>query len=417
MILSLVYAFQVQSKYIKDEFNRTRLFRGFNIASNDKVPHFKFINGPKLLNLLKITNSNLVRFPFIWEAYEPNENQYNQEYLDYYTNIVNLLGKSNISIILDFHQDGYSRFSLDGCGEGFPYWMTIHPQTPNNKEKCTNWQFKMTWHQLMRQNFNRFMDNVDLQLKFIKMAKSVISHLNHDYLLGIDILNEPVANEVKISQFHQLFANEIKSIYNGILFTSPNPIQTTTGIKQTNLQQINYDQLVYAPHYYKPLGLHSIFVKRFFQFANEISIKWNKPWFLLEFGTPPSNSAPTELQLTYDLMDAHLISGTQWTLNDNWNDVDKDGWNFEDFSVYGHAFRNNYVARPYPIAISGYDVVFEYHDGRIWLKYTAFEGLTEIAIPRQFQIIRMPIQCHDMDFIIYCKETESMYREIEIYLK
>ena len=418
MFLIAVFGFHIVSNTIKDDQNRIRIFRGFNIGAKDKVPSFNSIDPAVLLSKLWDTNSNVVRFPFIWEAYESTLGNYNQSYLDYYSNVVDILGVHNISVILDFHQDGYSRYSLDGCGEGFPKWATSNAETPDNGINCKNWGFKMLYHKQMRYNFNNFFTSPQLQYAFIRMVTTVILKLNHSYILGMDILNEPIVDESLLSKFHALVQKHIRPLYKGIIFQSPNPLSTTPGFGQTKLQQIpNDDQIVYAPHYYKPLGMHSIFVHQFFKFSQTTSDKWHKPWFLNEFGMPPGKDAKNELSLTYDLMDKYLISGCQWTLNTAWDPEIKDGWNFEDFSVFGKDWRNNYIVRPYVRAISGRSASFEYKSMHVRMVYDAVVGISEIAVPRLLIIKSVSPHCNVVNSVIYCEEVidkEKQVIEIEL---
>ena len=51
-------------------------------------------------------------------------------------------------MIIDFHQDAFSRFAVSGCGEGFPAWAlppAVKPATPDNGPACAQWAYKMTF--------------------------------------------------------------------------------------------------------------------------------------------------------------------------------------------------------------------------------------------------------------------------------
>jgi hypothetical protein len=58
------------------------------MASDTKLPPFMPIQDLRSLNVLKIWGVNLARLAFIWEAFEGERGVYNQEYLDYFTNLV-----------------------------------------------------------------------------------------------------------------------------------------------------------------------------------------------------------------------------------------------------------------------------------------------------------------------------------------
>jgi len=83
-----------------------------------------------------------VRLLFTWEAYEPMPGQYDDSYLAYYLAAVRGAAARGLYVIVDFHQDAFSRFTLAGCGEGFPEWAlppTVTPAPPDNSEACKNW--------------------------------------------------------------------------------------------------------------------------------------------------------------------------------------------------------------------------------------------------------------------------------------
>jgi endoglycosylceramidase len=64
---------------------------------------------------------NIVRLGVMWPGVEPGERGvYSQEYLNEIETIVTNLGKNNIKVILDFHQDLWHR---KFCGEGVPDYV------------------------------------------------------------------------------------------------------------------------------------------------------------------------------------------------------------------------------------------------------------------------------------------------------
>ncbi len=70
---------------------------------------------------LKKWGFNIVRLGVMWPGVEPTvRGAYNQTYLDQIETIVTNLGKSGISVILDFHQDIWHR---KFCGEGVPDYV------------------------------------------------------------------------------------------------------------------------------------------------------------------------------------------------------------------------------------------------------------------------------------------------------
>jgi endoglycosylceramidase len=112
-------SFRVCGTHFCDSQGRVTIFRGFNIAANGKVPNFKPLleNTREKVQLLADIGANAVRFPFFWEAYEVMPGQFDSSYLFYYQKVIDELHSFGIQTMIDFHQDGYSRYSLGGCGK------------------------------------------------------------------------------------------------------------------------------------------------------------------------------------------------------------------------------------------------------------------------------------------------------------
>lgn len=128
---------QKNGKFI-DKLGRSRIFHGVNIVY--KLPPYIPIDGefePLLgfnnddVSYLKKFGFNLVRLGVMWEAIEIASGVYNQELLEKYFQLVNLLGQNGIYTIIDAHQDVLSRKT---CGEGIPVFYIEN--TPHEKE-CT----------------------------------------------------------------------------------------------------------------------------------------------------------------------------------------------------------------------------------------------------------------------------------------
>lgn len=62
---------------------------------------------------------NVIRLHVAWEGVEPTKGNYNLSYVLKLRDIVRMCNQYNISVLLDSHQD---LFSKKFCGEGFPDW-------------------------------------------------------------------------------------------------------------------------------------------------------------------------------------------------------------------------------------------------------------------------------------------------------
>lgn len=127
-----------------DEHGRTRLLRGVNLGGSSKVPltpdgrsfvrdgffdhrAVSFVGRPFLLedadaHCARLARWGLttLRFLVTWEAVEhEGPGRYDGAYLDYLEAVVRKAGEHGLDVLIDFHQDVWSRFS---GGDGAPGW-------------------------------------------------------------------------------------------------------------------------------------------------------------------------------------------------------------------------------------------------------------------------------------------------------
>lgn len=134
----------VSGPWFKDNHGRNLLLRGVNLGGSSKIPchpdgatynsksllnhrQVSFVGRPFPLdeadehfNRLRKWGLTFLRFVVTWEAVEhAGPGIYDQDYLDYIHAIVEKAAKNCINLIIDFHQDVWSRFS---GGDGAPGW-------------------------------------------------------------------------------------------------------------------------------------------------------------------------------------------------------------------------------------------------------------------------------------------------------
>src|SRR3954467_5773738 len=135
---------RVDGPWFKDADGRTLLLRGVNLGGSSKLPAtpdgatyrregffehraLSFVGRPFPLDeadehfaRLRSWGFTFVRFLVTWEAIEhTGPGIYDQEYLDYIYAIVKRAGEYGIRMVIDPHQDVWSRFS---GGDGAPGW-------------------------------------------------------------------------------------------------------------------------------------------------------------------------------------------------------------------------------------------------------------------------------------------------------
>ena len=117
---------------ITDDFGRTLILRGVNLGGSSKIPFskepplsfvgrpFPLENADEHFSKLRGWGFNFIRFVITWEALEHSgPDIYDEAYLDYLSKILLIAEKHGISVLMDPHQDVWSRFT---GGDGAPAW-------------------------------------------------------------------------------------------------------------------------------------------------------------------------------------------------------------------------------------------------------------------------------------------------------
>ena len=136
-LINNCFKLDTSHNFIIDSHGRYKLFHGVNVVvkippyipnTNTFDPYFSFTD--KDIQILKNLGMNLVRLGIIWESIEKEEGKYDYEHLDKMAEIVNKLEKEGIAVIIDAHQDIFSR---NFCGEGVP---TFYAEKLTVDTKC-----------------------------------------------------------------------------------------------------------------------------------------------------------------------------------------------------------------------------------------------------------------------------------------
>ena len=118
------YSFDTTNFLVRLDDGRYSIFHGVNVVvklppfipDTEKFdPYFSFTDED--ITILKRLGINLVRLGIIWESIEYAEGEYNSTHLEKMSTIVSKLEENEITVIIDAHQDMFSRLF---CGEGAP---------------------------------------------------------------------------------------------------------------------------------------------------------------------------------------------------------------------------------------------------------------------------------------------------------
>lgn len=109
-------------QYIRDQKGRYVFFHGVNVSGSTKFPYeqgttFTYVGKPfplaeadRHFQIIKDLGFNAIRLLVMWEGIEPHEKgRYDTEYLDYIEKIVAKANDYGIYVLMDMHQDIFSR--------------------------------------------------------------------------------------------------------------------------------------------------------------------------------------------------------------------------------------------------------------------------------------------------------------------
>ncbi len=397
-------ALRVDGRHFVDPAGRVVVLRGVNLAGDSKVPPFIPIDDPRQLDPIVRLGFNCVRLVISWEAVEPRPGKFDQGYLARMKSIAAECSARGLYVIVDVHQDGFSRYLSRGSGDGFPPWAAsprARLHAPNNGPSSSNWPVLMALDPGMHKSFADFYSDANgvrtLYLRMVGLLAREFSAI--PLVIGYDMLNEPWGNERReIAPLHADAAKAIQAEHPSAILFFGGHVSTISGT-QTFLPRPGFSGAAYAPHYYK---LSVIFtaawygetgmIDRAFGHMNRKVDEWGVPLFVGEFGVAADTKRGGDfVAYIYDRLDDSFASGAQWNYTPHWNHEAKDGWNGEYFNILAQTggLRGNFRPRAFPRMIAGEPCVFRFTEaggnlfGSVEMIWHARpnRGETEIFLP------------------------------------
>lgn len=391
---------------MRDAAGRDVILRGVNTGNRNKTPPFMpfpIAEGTSLTELRALADEHFARMrawgldtarmPFSWEALEPERDVWDEQYLDRYEVLVDAAWAHDIRVILDFHQDIWSR---NYCGDGFPTWAVPDPAAAWHECPTATWGLKYLTDPDVQLAFDRFWANEDgLADEFLVMWTKVAERFaDHPGVVALEILNEPgwgSAADLQqwkldvLTPFHTSVAAYLHELAPDLLIVYDNPALDSSGLDADIVHpRPAGDFLIYGPHLYgatyfgvAPLPRDLIAGMAGFGRDNDV------PVMLGEFGFQPEEaSGPDWLRDLAEGLDAERMSSTFWeySINDTL-------WNFEDYSLLDAQGEPQPMldawVRPWLRAVAGEDPTFSWNAqaGEGVANWTAGEGVTELVVP------------------------------------
>ena len=404
-----------------DPAGRIVILRGLNLGSDAKLPPFA---ARASLDPLIPWGVNAIRLVFTWEAYEPQPGAYNEDYLAGITRLIDDAWSRGVYVVVDMHQDAYSRYLGGGCGEGFPSWTVPQADrraSPGDGTCSPMWGLWTFLAPSTHRAFHRFYaDDGGARTAFIRAwARLAQQFKSHPGVIGYDLINEPWGDErLELAPLYEDVARAIRQADpTAILFLEPSAPRTSLGVFQSRLPRPSFGNFAYAPHYYDPRvlilgGWRPFYKKRQLRAFRQLVDKAGElgaPLFVGEMGDPaPTKNVRLSMEFQQGLFMSAFASFAQWSYTEAWTTVKKDGWNFEDSSVVDEngALRPNLVLLPYARKISGVPVGQRSEAFALDVSWTdaGRGGETELFLPEGWKVasVSAGLRCQVRGYLAVC---------------
>jgi endoglycosylceramidase len=285
--------------------------------------------------------------------------------------MVNEASKRGIYVLLDMHQDQYSRCLK---GDGAPYWALPKAVDPQDNSGIAGrfWFSAYFFSSDVRTSFSNFFQSPDLKEHYYSSWKEVARRVNGSpYILGYDIMNEPFGGEIPndCGQFENgflrpFYCEAISAIRevdpDAVGFVEPSIID----LYKSKLLPFESDRLVYAPHIYKSLSWRALLstdnkgtsfnalVDRQKEKADYLKM----PLFIGEFGVPwdtnPIWGRDRQVNEAMAAFEGQFTSSAYW----DFSVKNGSAWNEEDYSLIDDEGRPRGLevnVRPYVCRLGG----------------------------------------------------------------
>lgn len=386
--------------FFVDEHGRTVILHGVNVGK--KTP--PFVRPPDDFDAsdverIRSWGFNLVRLGVIWEGIAPERGEFDRDYLDRVSELTSLFADHDVHVLLDMHQDLYSR---QFHGDGAPEWAVYTDGIPYRKS--SPWQLDYADPAVARAFDHLWLDDHGLQQAFTAAFEAVArSVADTGAVVGYDLFNEPSPGEVTVTGFEDHWLPTFyERVIDGLRSVDPStpmwvePEGITNSGKPSTLGPIDATPLAYSFHNYGDLP---------FDLANPYAMDRTDPvgyrnqeWVMAnnrrraeQLGAVPvltEFSPGTDTRDTdniADLADEYMVGWAYWAY-ENWGTRTSGSAG----TMMGNGDVVDTLVRPYPPAIAGLpgSYGFDSETRRFTLTYTPWAAArrpTVVFVPtRQY---------------------------------
>ena len=356
-----------------DGLGREVVLRGFNVAGEAKLAEYgglPFADVDEARRsaaaMRRSTGANLVRFLLTWAYVEPAPGRLDQAYLGRFTDQARAFAEAGFEILIDYHQDLYSRYLFDGgswyTGDGAPQWVVAAGHYP--KEFCgicVHWGQNITQNAAVQQATYDFWHDralatpagqVGVQEAFLRQAGGALTFIREHLsaaqfgrIIGFDPLNEPYAGRYEPGQtsliwerdllwpFYLRFRQRMDAAgwQDKPAFVEPNMFwNSNIGFEHQPGGLVNVGtpgpRFVFNTHFYDHKAMSGVFMwgkagdGRYggdFDAIRQHAADLGVPAVVTEFGGPAtgytSDKTPSVVKAMYQALDSRLRGADWWT--------------------------------------------------------------------------------------------------------
>src|SRR5438876_170409 len=285
---------------------------------------------------------NLLRLPISWSALEPARGRFDPAYLDRIAGVLALCRSHGILVLLDFHQDAFSK----EIGEdGAPRWVLDRLLGPNNYPYLGGPLTDLTARRLAPaalDAFRKFFANTDGVQDDFTAAAAVVARRFRERrgVLGYEIMNEPLAvvlpdGAAALLAFHVRVATAIRRVDGRHLIAfEPDTIRNFLNQAPIPADPFPVAGAIYAPHIYT-----DVFDGHDFSSGNPAELApsmehaaaeaagWDAPLLIGEYGIDPgAANADAWITAELDLQDRLRAHSAFWL----WEELSGGYWGLFD---------------------------------------------------------------------------------------
>ncbi|MDQ6747518.1 MAG: glycoside hydrolase family 5 protein, partial [Candidatus Dormibacteraeota bacterium] len=335
---------------------------------------------------------NVIRLNLSWSLAEPGPGQISAAYLDRVAQAVEWARAEGIYVVLDMHQDAWSKYIYTPAGQacpppfravrgydGAPAWASTHtaPACALNGVRELD--------PAVDEDFDKFYkdlaapgDSVGLQERFVGVLTALAGRFKNDpTVAGYELLNEPSPTTTEHDpQLIQLWGKMVNAVvaatpgFRQLFFFEPSVLRDvvdTSLVLQPWSLASPYPNAVYAPHIYTGVFTADVQVTQQrllpsnggYQSSIRDAQNLGLPLWVGEFGNDPADD-DTILRGSYQQQDQYMLGGAYWLWKENANDINRSLF----WGLYGKPFDNppygvpqpkkiKFSARAYPMTTAG----------------------------------------------------------------